>query len=146
MVQCLYYLLIQTDDHDVRPNVEFIAPSRLMRLVCYPETAVHIRNSDALNIGRAPGHTVFHELQKDLVKAARFIMGSFGTTRKTAPPACATPENAELAAERSRPVEHRCILRDKLWTCPHRGCDLLPIGLRNARCWHLSVGESRDEY
>src|ERR1700756_34516 len=146
MVQCLYYLLIQTDDHDVRPNVELIATSRRMRLVCYPEAAVHIRNSDALHIGRATGHTVFHELQKDLVKAARFIMGSFGTSRKTAPPASAIPENAELAAGRSRPVEHGCILRDKLWTRPHRGCDLLRIRLRRARCWHLSVGESRDEY
>src|ERR1700747_1455913 len=44
------------------------------------------------------------------------------------------------------PPGAHCIFRDKLWTRPHRGCDLLHIRLRRARCWHLSVGESRDEY
>jgi hypothetical protein len=42
VVQFLHYLLIQTDDHDVWPNVEFIATSHRMRLVWYPEAAVHI--------------------------------------------------------------------------------------------------------
>ena len=42
MVQCLHYLLIQTDYHDVWPNVEFIATSHRMRFVWYPEAAVHI--------------------------------------------------------------------------------------------------------
>ena len=42
MVQCLQYLLIQSDDHDVWPNVEFIATSHRMRRVWYPEAAVHI--------------------------------------------------------------------------------------------------------
>src|SRR5580704_19001742 len=42
MVHCLQYLLIQSDDHDVWPNVEFIATSHRMRLVWYPEAAVHI--------------------------------------------------------------------------------------------------------
>src|SRR5246127_2565453 len=97
-------------------------------------------------LGVRPAILSFMKLQKDLVRAARLIMGSFGTTRKTAPPTSAVPENAEPAAGRSRPVEHGCILRDKLWTRPHRGCNLLRIRLRRARCWHLSVGESCDEY
>src|SRR5207245_3122184 len=42
MVQWLQYLLIQSGDHDVWPNVEFIATSHRMRLVWYPEAAVHI--------------------------------------------------------------------------------------------------------
>src|SRR6202047_4369489 len=32
LVQCLHHLLIQSDDHDVWPNVEFIAASHRMRL------------------------------------------------------------------------------------------------------------------
>src|SRR5882762_3882703 len=42
MVQCLHHLLIQSDDHDVWPNVEFIATSHRMRLVWHPEAAIHI--------------------------------------------------------------------------------------------------------
>src|SRR2546427_1681970 len=92
------------------------------------------------------GHTVLHELQKGLVEATGLLMGSSRTTRKTGPSIRASPENPELAAGRRRPVEHGCILRDKLWTRLHRGCDLLRIRLRGARCWHLSVGDSRNEY
>src|SRR2546425_11474146 len=109
MVQCLHYLLIQSDDHDVWPNVEFIATSHRMRLVWYPKAFVHIRNSDTLHIGRTAGHTVLHELQKDLIETTGLIVGSSRTTRKTGPPIRASPENAELAARRRRPVEHGCI-------------------------------------
>src|SRR2546427_1478407 len=146
MVQCLHYLLIQSDDHDVWPNVEFIATSHGMRLVWYPKAAVHIRNSDTLHIGRTAGHTVLHELQKDLIETTRLIVSALRNTWKAGPRAGASPENAELAAGRRRPVEHGCISRDKLWTRLHRGCDLLCIRLRRARCWHLNVGDSRDEY
>src|SRR5580700_7255435 len=111
MVQCLEHLLIQSDDHDVWPNVEFIATSDRVRLVWYPEAAVHICNSDTLHIGRTAGHTVLRELQKDLVEATGIIiMGSSRQTRKTGPLIGAGSESAELAAGRRRPVEHGCIL------------------------------------
>jgi len=38
-----------------------------------------------VHIGRATGHTVFDELQKDLVKAAGFTMRGSRKTRKTGP-------------------------------------------------------------
>ena len=62
-------------------------------------------SSDSLHIGRTAGHTVLYELQKDLVEATGLLMGSSRTTRKTGPPIRASPENAELAAGRRRPVE-----------------------------------------
>ena len=40
MVQCLQHLLIQSDDHDVWPNVKFIAASHRVGLVWHPEAAV----------------------------------------------------------------------------------------------------------
>src|SRR5260370_5071945 len=146
MVQSLQHLLIQSDDHDVWPNVEFIAASHRMRLVWHPEAAIHIWNSDTLHIRCTAGHTVLHELQKHLVKAPGLIMGAFRATRNTGPLVGAGSENAELAAGRRRPVEHGCLLRDKLWTRLHHGCALLRIKLRLLRCRHLSVGDSRDEY
>src|SRR5882762_9482401 len=93
MVQCLQYLLIQSDDHDVWPNVEFIATFHCMRLVWYPEAAVHIRNSDTLHIGRTADHTVLDELQKHVVKAPGLIMGAFRATRKAGPLIGAGSEN-----------------------------------------------------
>jgi hypothetical protein len=42
MVQCLHYLLIQTDDHDVWSDVEFSAASQRMRPVGHPLAAVHV--------------------------------------------------------------------------------------------------------
>ena len=61
LVQCLHRLLIQSDDHDMRPNVKFIAVSDRMRLVRYPFAAIHIRNSDTLHIGRTTGGGVLDE-------------------------------------------------------------------------------------
>src|SRR5258706_13088979 len=111
LVQCLHHLLIQSDDHDVRPYVEFISASHRMRLVRYPLATVHIGNSYSLIIGRTTGHAVFEELQKDLVETTRLIVSALRNTRKAGPRCGASPENAELAAGRRRPVEHGCILR-----------------------------------
>ena len=86
LVQCLHRLLIQPDNHDVWPNVEFTAASHRMGLVRYPFATVHIGNSNTLHIGRATGHAVLEELQEDLVKAAGLIVGGSRKTRETCPP------------------------------------------------------------
>src|SRR6202041_761169 len=130
LVKCLHRLLIQSDNHDMWPNLEFTAASYRMGLVRYPFAPAHIGNSNTLHIGRATGHTVLEELQEDLVKAAGFIMGGSRKTRKTGPSIGASPENPELATWRSWIVEHGCVLRNKLWTSLQSRCDLLGIRLR----------------
>ena len=130
LVQCLHRLLIQPDNHNVWPNVEFTAASHRMGLVRYPFATVHIGNSNTLHIGRATGHAVLEELQEDLVKAAGFIVSGSGKTRETGPSIGASPENPELATWRSWIVEHGCVLRNKLWTSLQSGCDLLGIRFR----------------
>src|ERR1700741_2845487 len=92
-------------------------------------------------LGVRPAILSFMNCRKNWSKQPGSSWAAPGRPRKTGPPIRASPENAELAAGRRRPVEHGCILRDKLWTRLHRGCDLLRIRLRRARCWHLSVGE-----
>src|ERR1700742_5401782 len=116
LIQCLQHLLIEPEDHDVRPNPEFIAASHRMRLVKNPFSLIHVRNSDALHIGRASGHAVLIELQKDTVEAAGFIMSGSRKPWKTCPLVGASPKNAELGARRTRPVEHGGISSNKLWT------------------------------
>src|SRR5882672_4735160 len=147
LVQCLQHLLIQSNNHDVRPNVEFVAASHRVRLVRQPESTIHIRDSDTLHIGRTTGDTILDELQKDLVKAAGLIMGAGGKARKTGPPIVAGPKNPIFSTRRSWPVEHSCILRNELRASLQSGCDLLLIRLRLARCWRLSAGHnSGDQY
>src|SRR6478672_2491453 len=123
LIQCPHHLLIQSDYHDVRANVEFITASHRMGCVGHPFTAVHIRYSDALHVGRATSNTVLDELEEDPVKAAGFIMGASRKPRKTGPSIGASPENPELASGRIWPVKHGCILRNTLWTRTQRGCD-----------------------
>src|SRR6266851_7103450 len=65
-----------------------------------------------------------------------------GKARKTGPPIGASPEKVELTAGRSGPVEHGCVSRNRLWTRPQCGCDLLRIRLRLARCWRLTIGDN----
>src|SRR2546427_12002040 len=132
MVQCLHYLLIQSDDHDVWPNVEFIATSHGMRLVWYPKAAVHIRNSDTLHIGRTAGHTVLHELQKDLIETTRLIVSTLRNTWKAGPRGGASSENAELASGRRRPVEHSRVLGDECGTGAQCVRDLLCVSHRQS--------------
>src|SRR5713226_2953790 len=67
LVQCLHRLWIQSDDHDVRPNVEFIAASDRMRFVRYPFATIHIGDSDTLHIRRSTGHAVLLILCRSIV-------------------------------------------------------------------------------
>src|SRR5712691_7922565 len=67
LVQCLHRLLIQSDDHDVRSNVEFIAASDRMRFVRYPLATIHIGDSDTLHIRRSTGHAVLLILCRSIV-------------------------------------------------------------------------------
>jgi hypothetical protein len=76
---------------------------------------------DTLHIGRATGHTVFDELQKDLIKAAWFIMGFARRTRQTGPSIRTGPANPVLAAGRSWPIEQGCVSCNKLWACLQSG-------------------------
>src|SRR5258708_36625005 len=93
LVQCLQHLLIQSNNHDVRPNVEFVAASHRVRLVRHPESTIHTRDSDTLHIGRTTGDTILDELQKDMVKAAGLIMVAGGDALKPGTRNCAGPEN-----------------------------------------------------
>src|SRR5882724_5728692 len=146
LVQRLHHFLIQSGDHNVWPNVELLAGSDRMRLVRHPFAAIHIGYADAPHIGRAAGHAVLEELQKDLVIAAGLIMGLPRNTWKTGPRTGAGPENPELAAGRSWPVEYGCVSSHKLWTRLQSGCDPLRIRRRLAQSRHLTEGgDSADQ-
>src|ERR1700730_7961534 len=85
LVECLQHLLIQSNDHDVWPKVEFITASHRMRLVGHPFTNIHVRDSDAPHVGRATGKTVLDELQKNLIKAAGLIVRIPRNRREASP-------------------------------------------------------------
>jgi hypothetical protein len=79
-------------------------------------TALHICDSDSINVSRAAGHAVFHPLKIYAVEASWFVVWIPGNARKTGPFVCAFAENTVSAIGRRRPVEQRRIFRDRRGT------------------------------
>src|SRR6266481_5754182 len=64
MVQCLQHLLIQSDHHDVWPNVEFIATFHRMRLVWYQKPLYIYEIPTLCTLGARPAILSFMNCRK----------------------------------------------------------------------------------
>ena len=90
LAKCLQHLLIQSEDHDVWPNVEFIAASLCVRLVRYASK---------------PAHAMLRAISVDFdARATSFA--EFATGRMTASwEAMQTAETAVFGARADEPLQ-----------------------------------------
>src|SRR6476469_8721123 len=77
------FVLIGTDNHQVRTNVELMAGGR--NFTRFPSPEIHVRNTHALNVRRAAGKAVLHPAQEYCVKTAGLIVRIPRNTWKTGP-------------------------------------------------------------
>jgi hypothetical protein len=127
LVQCSHCLLILSDDHDVRPNVEFFAAPRACELFGTHLPPYMYEIPTFCTLGVRPAMLSLTNCRKIWSKQPGSSWAPSGRPGRQVPPIGASPENPELAAGRSWIVEHSCVLRDKLWTCLQNGRDLFRI-------------------
>src|SRR5580704_3305040 len=66
-IESLKFVLIGTDNHQVRANVELMAGGAIFRR--FPSAEIHVRDADAINVWRAAGKAVLHPPQEYRVVA-----------------------------------------------------------------------------
>src|SRR5260370_14377 len=77
-IEPLKIVLIWTHNHQVRTNMELLAPFPRFR----PSATVHVRNADAIDVRRAAGQAVLHPLQEYWVEAPWLVVRISGNTGK----------------------------------------------------------------
>src|ERR1700758_2292941 len=82
MIHSLKIVLVRTNNHQVRANVEFMAGGTIFRL---PGAEIHVRDADAINLRRSAGKAVLHPAQKYRVEARWLIVRISRNSRKTGP-------------------------------------------------------------
>src|SRR5260370_13190816 len=82
-IESLKFILMGTDNHQVRANVELMAGGTIFRR--FPGAEIHIRDADAINARRAAGEAVLHPAQRYRVEAPWLIMRIPRNSRETGP-------------------------------------------------------------
>jgi hypothetical protein len=70
-IDSLKIVLMGTDNHQVRANVELMARGPIFRL---PGAEIHVRDADAIDLRRSAGKAVLHPTQKYRVEAPWLIV------------------------------------------------------------------------
>src|SRR5580704_8649596 len=83
MIESLKFVLIGTDNHQVRANVELMAGGAIFRR--FPGAEIHVRDTDAINVRRAAGKAVLHPAQEYGVEAPWLIVRIPGNSREAGP-------------------------------------------------------------
>src|ERR1700739_1530843 len=122
-------VLMGTDNHHVRANVEFMARRTIFRL---PGTEIHIPNADAINLRRATGKAVLHPAEEYRVEAPWLIVRVTGNSRKTGPFVRSLAKQPVFASRRRGPIEDSRVLGDECGTASQRVRDLLCISHRQS--------------
>src|SRR5260370_31972348 len=81
-VDSLKIVLMGTDNHQVRANVELMTGGTIFRL---PSAKIHVRDADAINLRRSAGKAVLHPAQEYRVEAPWLIVRISRNRRKTGP-------------------------------------------------------------
>src|SRR5580693_8025964 len=81
-IHSLKIVLMGTDNHQMRANVELMARGTIFRL---PRAEIHVRDADAIDLRRSPGKAVLHPAQEYWVEAPWLIVRISRNSRKTGP-------------------------------------------------------------
>ena len=112
-----------THNHQVRANVELLAPFRRF----YPSAGVHVRNADPIDARRSAGQAVLYPMQKHRVEAPWLVVRIAWNTREAGPSVRAFTKNPVFGSRRRWSVEHRCIFGNECGSGAQRICDLLRV-------------------
>src|SRR5690349_15968909 len=82
-IESLKFVLMGTDNHQVRANMELMAGGAIFRR--FPGADIHVRDADAINARRAPEKAVLHPAQKYRVEATWLIVRIPRNPRQTGP-------------------------------------------------------------
>ena len=82
MIHSLKIVLMRTDNHQVRANVELMTGGTIFRL---PGAEIHVRDADAINLRCSAGKAVLDPAQEYRVEAPRFIVRISRNSWKTGP-------------------------------------------------------------
>src|ERR1700722_6117638 len=81
-IDSLKLVLMGTDDHQVRANVELMARGTIFRL---PGAEIHVRDADAINLRRSASKAVLAPAQEYRVEARWLIVRISRNSRETGP-------------------------------------------------------------
>src|SRR6266481_3381704 len=101
-IESLKFVLMGTDNHQVRADVELMAGGAIFRR--FPRAKIHVRDADAINVRRAPGNAVLHPTQEYWVEAPWLVVGIPGNTRQTGPFVRAFTKDPVFTSRRRRPI------------------------------------------
>src|SRR5260370_10874364 len=127
-IEPLKIVLIWTHNHQVRTNMELLAPFPRFR----PSATVHVRNADAIDVRRAAGQAVLHPLQEYWVEAPWLVVGISGNTRQAGPFVRASTKDSVCASRRRRPIEQCRVFGDEGRTGAQRVRDFLLVSHRQS--------------
>src|SRR6266851_9804078 len=82
-IESLKVVLMGTDNHQVRANVELMAGGAIFRR--FPGAEIHVRDADAINVRRAAGKAVLDPAQEYGVEAPWLIVWIPRNSRQTGP-------------------------------------------------------------
>ena len=123
-IDSLKIVLMGTDNHQVRANVELMAGGTIFRL---PGAEIHVRDADAINLRRSAGKAVLHPAQEYRVEARWLIVRISRNSRKTGPFVRSFAKETVFPSRRRGPIAHSRVLDDECGTASQCVRDLLRI-------------------
>src|ERR1700746_866696 len=128
-IESLKIVLMGTDNHQVRANVEFMARRTICRL---PSAEIHVRDADTIDLRRAAGKAVLYPVHENRVEARWLIVRISRNSWKTGPFARPFAQEPVFPYRRRGPIAHSRVLGDECGTASQRIRDLLRVSHRQS--------------